>query len=234
VSSVPSASRIAHAGVPFANPMSEQAVDAAIAALPLPSDPFIVDIGCGSGEVLVRVIATHPGARGIGVDLDADAISEARRRGTGLPVEFEQRDAAMVVGGDFDVAVNVASSHALGGFPAALDALRALAPVVLYGEGFWERPPAREFLAALGGATEDELADIDGLRTAIGDAGFEVLHEARASARDWARYEESLAANAERHGEPESLAYARRIRRRRALPGGSDTLGFGLLVLRRR
>ena len=98
----------------------------------------------------------------------------------------------------------------------------------------WQRPPTRDFLSALGGATEDELADIDGLRAAIGAAGFEILHESQASARYWARYEETLAANAERHGEPESLAYARRIRDRRALPGGTDTLGFGLFVLRRR
>ena len=117
---------------------------------------------------------------------------------------------------------------------AALEALRALAPVVLYGEGFWRRPPATDFLAALGGATEDELSDVEGLRTAIAAAGFEILHESLADDRDWSRYEETLADNAEREGSPESRAYARRIRERRALPGGTDTLGFGLFVLRRR
>jgi hypothetical protein len=63
--------------------------------------------------------------------------------------------------------------------------------------------------------------------------GFEIVHESLASDGDWARYEETAAANAERHGGPESLAYARRIRERRALPGGTDTLGFALFVLRR-
>jgi hypothetical protein len=62
--------------------------------------------------------------------------------------------------------------------------------------------------------------------------GFEILRESLASHDYWARYEETLAANAERHGGPDSLAYARRIRERRALPGGTDTLGFGLFVLR--
>jgi SAM-dependent methyltransferase len=232
LSGVPSASQIAHAGLPFANPMSEAAVDEALAALPLPARSRIVDTGCGSGEILLRALRLHRGARGLGVDLDAEAIADARQRAIDLPAEFEVRDAATVEGA-FDAVINVGSSHVHGGFPAALETLRGLAPVVVYGEGFWRRPPSTEFLAALGGATEDELADLDGLRAAVWTAGFEIVHESLASEGDWARYEETTAANAERHGGPESLHYARRIRKRRALPGGTDTLGFALFVLRR-
>jgi SAM-dependent methyltransferase len=228
---VPSASQIAHVGLPFANPLSEAAVDAAIAALPLPAHPCILDTGCGSGEMLLRALRRHPGSRGVGFDLDADAIAEARRRAADLPVHFEVRDAA-AIDGTYDAVINVASSHVHGGFPAAVEALSALAPVVLYGEGFWQRAPTTDFLVALGGATEDELPDLAGLRAVVRATGFEILHESLASHDDWARYEETLAANAERHGGPDSLAYARRIRERRALPGGTDTLGSGLFVLR--
>ena len=228
---MPSASRIAHVGLPFANPMSEAAVDAALAALPLPAPSRILDTGCGNGEMLLRALRRHRGARGLGVDLDADAIADARQRAVDLPAEFEVRDAA-TVDGAFEAVINVGSSHVHGGFPAALERLRGLAPVVLYGEGFWRRPPSEAFLASLGGASEDELADLDGLRAAVGAAGLEILHEGFASEGDWARYEQTAAANAERHGSPESLNYARRIRERRALPGGTDTLGFALFVLR--
>lgn len=138
-----------------------------------------------------------------------------------------------LVDGAFDAVINVGSSHVHGGFPVALDALRSLAPVILYGEGFWRRQPTDAFLEVLGGAREDELPDLDGLRTTARATGFEILHEWLASEADWARYEETLAANAERDGGHESLAYARRIRERRALPGGTDTLGFGLFLLRR-
>jgi SAM-dependent methyltransferase len=230
---LPSASQIAHAGLPFANPMSEAALDAAIAALPLPADPLILDTGCGSGEILLRTLRLLRGARGVGIDLDPDAIAEARRRAGDLPARFEVRDAA-TIDGAYDVVINVASSHVHGGFPAAVDALRSLAAVALYGEGFWLRRPTAAFLAALGGATQDELSDLDGLRAAIHASGFEILHESLASADDWTRYEETLAANAERHGGPDSIAYAGRIRERRALPGGADTLGFGLFALSRR
>jgi SAM-dependent methyltransferase len=230
---LPSASRIAHAGLPFANPMSEAAVDAALAALELPADASILDTGCGTGEMLLRALAAHPGARGLGIDLDADAIAEARLRAAELPAQFDVRDAG-TIDGTFDAVLNVASSQAHGGFPAALGALHALAPGVLYGEGFWQRPPSPAFLEALGAASEDELADLDGLRRAIRRGGFAIVREFQADAGDWARYEETLAANAERHGDPDSLAYAGRIRRRRALPDGTDTLGFALFVLRRR
>lgn len=211
--------------------MSETAIDAAIAALPLPAAPLVLDTGCGNGEILLRTLRAHPSARGLGVDLDADAIADARRRAHRSSARFEVRDAAAVQG-SFDAVINVGSSHAHGGFPEALTALTGLAPVVLYGEGFWQRPPSEAFLAALGGATVDELADLDGLRAAIQDVGFDIVHESLASEQDWTSYEETLAANAEAHGTPDTLAYARRIRDRRALPEGTDTLGFALLVLR--
>jgi SAM-dependent methyltransferase len=211
--------------------MSENAVDAAVAALPLAAESLILDTGCGSGEILVRALKSHAPACGLGVDLDADAIAEARHRASGLPARFEVRDAA-TIDGRFDAVINVGSSHAHGGFPRVLEVLRDLASVALYGEGFWHRPPSNDFLAALGGATVDELGSLDDLHVAIRDVGFDILHESLASEQDWASYEETLAVNAERHGTPDTLAYARRIRHRRALPGGTDTLGFALLVLR--
>ncbi len=230
---MPSASRIAHAGLPFANPMSEAAVDAAIGALPLAGEATVLETGCGNGELLIRAVRAHPGASGHGIDLDPDAIAEARAAAGSLPVRFTIGDAA-APGERCEAVINVASSHVHGGFPQALDVLAQLAPVALFGEGFWARPPAADFLDALGGATEDELSDLDGLRAAGRDAGFEIVHESLAGDVDWARYEETLAENAERHGGEDCLDYARRIRERRALPGGTDTLGFGLLVLRRR
>ncbi len=228
---MPSTSHIAHGGLLFANPISEAAVDAAIAALPLPPGPSVLDTGCGRGEILLRTARGHSAARGLGVDLDADAIADARVRTDELPVRFEVQDASHVEG-PFDAVINVGSSQAHGGFPLALAVVRSLAPVALYGEGFWRRAPSDDFLDALGGATADELDDLTGLRGAIRDVGFEIVHESVASGDDWAHYEETLVANAQRHGTPEALAYARRIRDRRALPHGTDTLGFALLVLR--
>jgi hypothetical protein len=57
------------------------------------------------------------------------------------------------------------------------------------------------------------------------------VRESFASETDWTRYEETLSENPERHGTTETAAYASRIRERRALPDGTDTLGFALMVL---
>lgn len=234
----------AHAAVPFMNPMSEAAVDAAIAALPLPATgaPRVVETGCGAAELLLRILAAHPGATGVGVDPDPHALARARAAADarGLSVELVEaraQDAALEPG-SFDLVVNVASSHAHGGFPAALAELAALARpdggIVLLGEGYWAAPPSDAFLQALGGATADELPlGLDALRAATAAVGLTALDVRTATAADWAAYEEGLAAEAERHDDPDAVAYARRIRDRRALADGATTMGFALLTLRR-
>jgi cyclopropane fatty-acyl-phospholipid synthase-like methyltransferase len=239
---VASPSVAAHEGLPFANPLADADVAAAIGALNLPDGAVVVETGCGSAEMLARVLEAYPSARGVGVDLDADWLARARAN---LDARLPGRDVTLVHAsaeeaglepGGYDAVVNVASSHAHGGYPAALGALAALARpggVVLLGEGFWLREPSEEFLEALGGATRDELGTLDELHEHAGRAGLEPELVATASEDDWARYEEGLAANAQRRGDEESLAYARRILERRALPHGTTTLGFALLVLRR-
>jgi len=235
------ASLRAHAAVPFMNPLGEAVIAGAIAALELAPGARVLETGCGAGAVLLAILEAHADATGVGVDPDGLALGRARRRAGGRAVQWIEATAqdAGLEPGSFDLVVNVASSHAHGGFPDALPALAALARpgggLVLLGEGFWTRPPSPAFLDALGGATADELpAGVDALGAAARAAGLDVLDVREASTADWAAYEEGLAAEAERHDDEEARAYARRIRERRALPGGDMTMGFALLTLRRR
>ncbi len=175
-----SASNIAHRGLPFANPMREADVDRALASLALPSGALVLDTGCGSGEMLLRALERDATWRGLGVDLDPDAIAEARARAAerlpGRDVRFEVRDAGEVTG-RHDAVLNVGSSHVHGGYPAALRALRGArggGGTVVYGEGYWREPPSAAFLEALGGATEDELDNLGGLRSNVLSAGFDI------------------------------------------------------------
>jgi hypothetical protein len=233
----------AHAAVPFMNPLPEAAVDAAIAALDLPATARVVETGCGAAELLLRVLEAHPGATGVGVDADPHALGRARaaaaRRVPGREpdlLEATAQDARLEAGG-WDLVINVAASHAHGGYPAALGELAALARPggqVLLGEGYWTRVPSPAFLHALGGASADELPlGAGALAVAAGAAGLEAEAVALAGDDDWAAYEEGLAAEAERYDDEDAVAYARHIRERRALPDGGSTFGFALLTLRR-
>lgn len=61
----------------------------------LPSQPRIADIGCGSGEITVRLAARYPRAELVGVDVLESSVAYARRRHAALAprVRFEQGDA---------------------------------------------------------------------------------------------------------------------------------------------
>ncbi len=197
-------------------------------------------MGCGRGETLRRIAARWP-VRAVGYDLDPEQI-ELGRGEAGADVE-------LIVAGEPPAGVNelvvgIASSHALGGFPEALGRLRELTVPggqVLLGEGYWRRSPSDAYLKALGDASEDELAGFGGLLDTAQAAGLVPLWSCVASDADWDRYEWTQVLNCERWAErhPDDPAAgqlserAARTRTRLAMPGGRETLGFALLLLRR-
>jgi SAM-dependent methyltransferase len=226
------ASRIAHGDLRLWNPLGEDALDEAIGLLDLAPGASVLDVGSGRGEVLRRVAARWD-VSASGYDADPALVE-----GTGLEV----RDSPPP--GPFDLVICIASSHALGGFPDALGALNELTQPggqVLLGEGYWRRPPGRAYLEALGGASADELSDYPGLTRAAEEAGLTPLYSSVASEADWDRYEWRLILNAERWaaanpadpGAELLVERARRARERMTMPGGRETLGFALTLLRR-
>jgi SAM-dependent methyltransferase len=222
------ASRIAHGDLVLYNPLSEAALDEAIALLALPRGARVLDVACGRAEVLRRVAERYE-VDPAGYDADPALVNAA-------PPELAVTLAEAPPGETFDLVICIASSHALGGFPDALSALRDLVEPggqLLLGEGYWRQPPGAAYLDALGGATEDELADYPGLMRAAEDAGFTPLYASVASDADWDRYEWHQILNSERSDRPELRERAERTRERLTMPGGRDTLGFALALFRR-
>jgi SAM-dependent methyltransferase len=224
---------ITHADRPFANPVSEAAIEAAIAALVLPSGARALDVGCGTGELLARV----PDVYRVGIEPSARRAAAARER---LDEVHEARfDEVALEPGSFDLACCVGASHAIGRWDHALRVLADLARPLgwaLVGEGFWRRRPSAGYLDALG-ASEDELPDWDGLEAGAIDAGWALVHHEISSDADWADYEETLLANGERayaaDPDPDLRAWVDAARSRWEHADGRDTFGFALLVLQR-
>jgi SAM-dependent methyltransferase len=201
------ASAIGHGEMPFHNPISEAAVDALLGLLPLGAGDAALDVGCGRGELLIRV-AESSGAHGFGLDSSEAQIARARHEAStrvlGTEMLFETRDAGTLVApaGSFALAACVGSSHALGGLEPALERLTELARPgghVVLGEGYWIRPPQPDELETLG-ATEDELPDLPRLLAAGGEHGLRPVYLATATDEDWRRYEWAYVLNLETYG----------------------------------
>jgi SAM-dependent methyltransferase len=239
-------SAIRHGDLPFHNPLDPAVVDEVLDVARLGPDDRAVDLGCGPGELLVR-LAERTGCGGLGVDLATAQIEEARRRAAArapdAALTFDAIDAG-AVSGEFALAACVGSTHALGGLAAAVQRLAQLARPgghVLVGDGFWAQEPTDAYLEALGGATRDELLGFAGLVRAGEPHGLTAVYVRVASEADWDRYEWTLTANGERflaeHPDAPEAADLRAWNEasldRILGPSGRGTMGFALVLLRR-
>jgi SAM-dependent methyltransferase len=241
-------SAISHGDLAFHDPLDPGAVDEIVGLVGLTAQDRVVDIGCGPGELLIRIAERH-GCAGVGIDAAPNqieaAVARAARRAPQAELRFEIAEAehADLEPGSFALAACLGSSHALGGARPALERLRALVRPgghVLLAEGFWEREPLPGYLHALG-ATRDELGDFGDLLRTAEATGLTPVYCHVTSRADWDRYEWRLILNRERYAAahpddpltPALREWARSTRDRLAAPGGRDTLGFAALLLLR-
>ncbi len=79
-------------------PDSETVIEAALALMPGRTEPWrIVDLGVGSGCLLLTLLREFPNARGVGMDASAEALSVAQGNADALGVVARTR----LVGGDW-------------------------------------------------------------------------------------------------------------------------------------
>lgn len=149
----------------------------------------VVDLGCGTGELLLRIVEATPGAEALGIDLDSDAIAavreEAERRGLSDRVRFVEGD-IREYRGNVDALVCIGAAHAWGGTADALRALRERGGRLLFGWGFWAAGPSRRSLEIIGEGIPDSL---DALRAATAEAGWVIEDEHVATEEEWDAFE---------------------------------------------
>lgn len=169
----------------------------------------VVEIGCGWGELLLRVVARSTALRGLGADLDESRILQARdraaRRGLSDRVDLLVGDAATSVEGPADAVVASGVSQVWGAdveegspldYRAALRGLRGLcAPGarVYYAEAIWSVPPTPAATAPLSGR-DDEFLALPDLLDLVTAEGFAVVGLGESTLEEWDAFESGFAA----------------------------------------
>jgi SAM-dependent methyltransferase len=193
----------------FHGPLSESRAAAMVRRLAATHPRTVLDIGCGWAELLLRVLAAVPDARGTGIDVNGKDLDRARRnaeaRGLTERVEFVGESALRTRRGPADLVLCLGASQALStAEPPTVEALRELRRLVtdggrvLLGEGFWQRPPNKTELSGMWpGATAADHYDLATLVDLAVEAGFRPEWTETATLAEWEEFESAYQADLE-------------------------------------
>jgi cyclopropane fatty-acyl-phospholipid synthase-like methyltransferase len=242
-----------HDDLAFLSPLSEHRAARLVRFVARDLRGTVLDVGCGWAELLLRVVAAAPAARGVGIDRHAPSIDRARElaAGRGLTDRVDLRCAdASTTAQAADAAICVGASQVWGrpvtdrqplDYAAALTALRALVPRggrVVYGEAIWSAPPTDAAIAPLAGRRDEHLPLGELVELAVA-RGFAAVAVHEAGLDEWdafetgftARHAHWLSAHDPDHPDAEEVR-ARAARRRAGYFGGyRGVLGMAYLQL---
>lgn len=233
------------------NPISEAKMSKYIESLALLPTHQVVDIGCGCGELLIRLVERYQ-VQGIGIDNSKRHIAEANRRAkerrVAGRVKFQVEDAVAFHHDrePCDLAICIGSSHAFGlGSGAYENAIHQMIPVVvpggsiLIGEGYLKQPAAPDYRELLGDSVPDTMTHAANVASGA-DAGLVPLSAWTSSIDEWDDFEWNYQRTIERAAERtpgDQAAIEKRARRREWMDAylrwGRDTLGFGVYWFRK-
>lgn len=232
----------------FNSPISSDKADRLIQLLDISNDDHALDVGCGSGEFLIRLIEATA-AHGLGIDINPELISAARQKASSrIPAasyEFRVADIKKepLQDGSFDVAICLGSTHALGTGEAAYpNTLRRLLQLVrpggrlLIGEGYWKQAPAAAYLQLIGdpvGIYHDHMTNV----LFAEEQGLITLYAAVSNEDEWDEFEWSHRLRIEREAtlHPNDPLVREKLQRSREwrdgyLRWGRSTMGFGFYL----
>jgi cyclopropane fatty-acyl-phospholipid synthase-like methyltransferase len=241
-------SLIGHSALSVMNPLPIAAFGRLIELVGLEEGDSAVEIGAGKGAIALLAMAR--GAKVTLVErsplfapLAEKAIAQAKLSALAdVVTEDAQAFVARVGTGRFHLAICVGASHALGGRDKALAALAALVVPggrVMFGEGYWRKPPTPAYAKALG-ATGDEFGTIAENVAAAQKVGLVPVREELAGPDEFKAYELGWCAALEKfatsHPDDPDAAELRAVaatRRDAYVKWGKDELGFAVHLFAR-
>jgi SAM-dependent methyltransferase len=219
----------------FHGPLSETRANALVHRLTRTNPRTVLDIGCGWGELMLRILTAAPEATGVGIDITAEDLARGRRnaeaRGLAQRAAFVEESAVGTSRGPADLVLCLGASQALSAAEPpeyTAEALRALRGLVadggrvLLGEGFWQRTPTSAELSGMWpGAAATDHYDLATLLDLAVAAGFRPEWTETASLDEWEEFESAYQADqeiwlAEHPGHPLAAETRDRLDRHRA------------------
>ena len=179
------------------NPFTPEKLASLGSALRLQRGSRVLDLGCGSGEMLCTWARDH-GVVGTGIDMSELFTQQARARAEELGVADQARfvhgDATGYVSDDkVDVAACVGATWIGGGVAGTIKLLaQSLRPggIVLIGEPYWRQlPPTEEVARGCLAGSISEFLLLPELLASFGRLGYNVVEMVLADQDSWDRYE---------------------------------------------
>lgn len=229
----------------FMAPLSADRADRLVRDLVAGRPQTVADLGCGWGELLLRVLAQLPLAHGTGVDTHLPDLERGRtaaaQRHLADRVTFIEGEAASVEN-PADLVISIGAHQAFGSIPAALAELRRRVNAggrLLFAAEFWEQTPSEERLAKMWpGMSEANCLQLGDLVDAATAAGFRPLFIDTATTAEWNEFESLLAADNEHWllanpQHPDAAAVREKLDTQRNiwLRGHRGYMGFAYLTL---
>lgn len=208
------------------NPIAPDRLLALVHATGLTKDQRVLDVGCGSGELLKMLAPT--GNSGWGIDIDADALEQAKQACPNFTF-IEGDVASCALPAEMNLAVCLGSTHAFGSGPEALrNTGKALMECVLpgghvlVGEGYQKQTLPKEYADFLGQPLGIERTHAENVTT-LEENGLTCIAAITATEAEWDTFE---------------WAFFRQTGKREWrdmwLKWGRQTMGFGVYLLEKR
>lgn len=235
---------ISHIDLAFCSPISASNVEHVIDRIPMQPGARVLDVGCGKGEVLLR-IAARCQVKATGIDDSSYFLQEAHEeiaaRAPGADIALREIAFAHfdAVPNSYDVVVCVRSAELFGSYESALQTLKALVKpggYLMVGARYWKQPPTDDHRAAFGPSAQS-IYDYAGTIQIGASEGLTPRYVAVSSVADWDHYRWSHVNALERYAVEHSddlmasaMLQKSRMIRDRYLAYERDVMGFGLYM----
>ncbi|CAM3878889.1 class I SAM-dependent methyltransferase [Vibrio aquimaris] len=230
----------------YNNPIKPSCIDNLLDNLWLNEDSLILDVGCGNGELIKKVLEKF-NCQAVVIEIDELEIAKAKENLESYLDNITFHTSAFkdveLPKGVFDACFSLGSTQAFGDGSEAIDnalsemkSLIVANGVILLGEGYWRKEPDKEYLLATGIDPFELRSNLQNIEAGK-QLDLECIYVVHSSYQDWDTFESSfwMASERELLLDPDNVELLDKVNTRRNwkdayLKWGRETMGFALYL----